>query len=435
MLIPSINSHHVRIHLQEARTSRRWSQQEVASSIGTTHVNVSRWERGITSPGPYFRDRLCQLFGKSAEELDLRQVTAPKEEARVEEIQWPAGSDPAVPSRLPIPLRGRNEELEASANVLLQGLSIAIFGLPGVGKTALCIALTHAERVRAHFRDGIFWVSLGPNPDLPTSLRRWGTLLGVPDAQMEGLNTKEALVAALSAAIGHRSLLLVIDDVWDTEDAQTFCSVGGPNCVYLLNGRFPSVATLLSSAHLVLSLQELEGEESMEMLRLLAPHAMSLEEPACRDLVAGIGGLPLAIFLLGNYLHVQGRDHARLIRQALRQMASADAVLALSNRLLPDEHHARFPADSAISYATLLHANAQLLGPQEKSALIALATLDEGCGSPFTGEAAQTRTGCSPSTFHALVDAGFVSVKKSGYCLHPLVGTFVRHVLSSGQKS
>src|SRR5262249_51872412 len=60
-----------RLRLTEARRERKWSQQDVADRIGTTHLNVSRWERGITKPGPYFRSRLCSLFGKSEQELDL----------------------------------------------------------------------------------------------------------------------------------------------------------------------------------------------------------------------------------------------------------------------------------------------------------------------------------------------------------------------------
>src|SRR5712691_8070086 len=60
-----------RWRLIEARKQRSWSQQEIADRIGTTKVNLSRWERGITKPGPYYRRKLCALFGKSEEELDL----------------------------------------------------------------------------------------------------------------------------------------------------------------------------------------------------------------------------------------------------------------------------------------------------------------------------------------------------------------------------
>ena len=67
------------------RESRGWTQEEVAKQIGTTAPNVSRWERGETRPGAYFRQRLSTLFGKSAEELGLLIGTTPSTQATPEE--------------------------------------------------------------------------------------------------------------------------------------------------------------------------------------------------------------------------------------------------------------------------------------------------------------------------------------------------------------
>src|SRR5205085_9048244 len=55
--------------LSSQRKLRYWTQSQVAEQLGTTTVNVNRWERGLTSPSLYFRQKLCDLFGKSAEEL------------------------------------------------------------------------------------------------------------------------------------------------------------------------------------------------------------------------------------------------------------------------------------------------------------------------------------------------------------------------------
>lgn len=63
----------VRIHLVEERKSRGWSQQELADALGTTQHNVSRWEAGHTTPSPYFRTKLCELFGMSIQELLLQE--------------------------------------------------------------------------------------------------------------------------------------------------------------------------------------------------------------------------------------------------------------------------------------------------------------------------------------------------------------------------
>jgi len=61
--------------LKQVRELRGWSQAKVAELIGTDATTVSRWERGLFLPTPYFRERLCKLFGKDAEELGLLETT------------------------------------------------------------------------------------------------------------------------------------------------------------------------------------------------------------------------------------------------------------------------------------------------------------------------------------------------------------------------
>lgn len=60
-----------RVRLAEARYSEGWSQEKVAESIGVTRNTVSQWERGVTDPHPIYVHRLCQLYRKTAAELDL----------------------------------------------------------------------------------------------------------------------------------------------------------------------------------------------------------------------------------------------------------------------------------------------------------------------------------------------------------------------------
>ena len=57
--------------LRLARNLKGWTQAELAEQVGTSFEIVSRWERGISIPGPYFRKRLCLVLGKTAEELGL----------------------------------------------------------------------------------------------------------------------------------------------------------------------------------------------------------------------------------------------------------------------------------------------------------------------------------------------------------------------------
>lgn len=55
--------------LRRERLLRGWSQQKVASLVETSEDVVSRWERGERKPGPFYQEKFCVLYGKTAEEL------------------------------------------------------------------------------------------------------------------------------------------------------------------------------------------------------------------------------------------------------------------------------------------------------------------------------------------------------------------------------
>jgi transcriptional regulator with XRE-family HTH domain len=55
--------------LRRERDLRGWSQRRVAEEVDTSASIVSRWERGERVPEPHYREKLCKLFGKNAEEL------------------------------------------------------------------------------------------------------------------------------------------------------------------------------------------------------------------------------------------------------------------------------------------------------------------------------------------------------------------------------
>src|SRR6202043_3029330 len=90
--------------LRYERERRCWSQQELADLLGTTPLNVGRWERGVTLPGPHFRQKLCEVFEKSPYELGLvpkKTDTEQTPEASPETSAAPvASSTQAAPTTL-----------------------------------------------------------------------------------------------------------------------------------------------------------------------------------------------------------------------------------------------------------------------------------------------------------------------------------------------
>src|SRR2546423_7194248 len=58
--------------LRRARYLKEWTESDLAAALDTDFETVSRWERGIALPSHFYREKLCDLFGKTAEELGLR---------------------------------------------------------------------------------------------------------------------------------------------------------------------------------------------------------------------------------------------------------------------------------------------------------------------------------------------------------------------------
>jgi len=59
------------LRLKRERELRGWSQADLAEKVGCDTKTVGRWESGDSSPRPYHRQPLCEIFGKNAEELGL----------------------------------------------------------------------------------------------------------------------------------------------------------------------------------------------------------------------------------------------------------------------------------------------------------------------------------------------------------------------------
>ena len=175
--------------LRRARVLRGWSQQRVADQINQFPGNaradrelVYRWEAGKRTPGPFYRERLCQVFGMNAEQLGLVELPAPAlaDAAHTVTGEWMGGpADVSVDRQLPESVNVLVRELwgdQVNRRAILQVLGALAAGT-AVERASLqrtpVVPVAHASEVVDHLTRALPELStadwrLGPHQVLGT---------------------------------------------------------------------------------------------------------------------------------------------------------------------------------------------------------------------------------------------------------------------------
>ncbi len=418
--------------LKRERELRGWSQAKVALALGIDSTTVGRWERGLSLPYPHFREKLCILFGKSVRELGLLGDETEEQHDQAEILHTLYPPLTLYDHAIPLPPGGSTAfvgreallaRLKQQLCVREQSAFIGLNGLPGVGKTTLVVQLVHDKDVRAWFSDGILWAGLGPRPQITGHLSRWASLLGVDATTLKQNNSNHVIAERLRAAIGMRRMLLVIDDAWTLEDVLAL-SVGGPNCACLLTTRLPPLAL---ASHKAIAVPELDEEESVALLVHLASEGVTNEEPMLQNLVQSVGGLPLALTLMGSYLRVQTYNRQpRRLHTALQKLSDEKERLHLSKPLGVLDHHTGLTYDTPLSLQSVIAISDQRLSEQARQALRALSILPAKPRS-FSEEAALAVSALPAAALDELCDAGLLECTSSNrYTIHQTIADYAR---------
>lgn len=441
--------------LRDERRRRGWSQQEVADQLGTTANNVSRWELGTTYPDPFFRAKLCDLFGLPATQLGLPSMKENNtgkalsthlpllQESSVmpvSHLEKAAGTvkeanttgrkviyDSAIPVVGKRALFGRAPLLKHLQYMLCEtepSTMVALHGLPGVGKTALATELAHSSAIREYFQDGILWATPGIAPHSTGILSRWATLLDMSPGQTELLTNADAWTHTLRSLIATRRLLIILDDVWQSQDIQPFL-VGGPHCSYLITTRHPEIATRIAHHHVV-PVEELRPDDGVRLLVELAPEMETADSQLLITLVEAVGGLPLALVLMGNHLrvHTYSRQPGRMLR-AITHLRNPTERLKLVQHTDPFENPS-LHATSLVSLQTVIGVSDNALHPDTRQALYALACLPPKPNT-FSEEAALAIAAIDGETLDTLCDSGLLESRGAGrYTLHQTIVDYAR---------
>ncbi len=337
-----------------ARLERHWSQRELAARLGTTFVNVSRWERGVTTPGVYYRRLLCQLFDKPCAELGLLVENTDQGATSVE------SSTAEVAGVLPLwhlPYQ-RNPFFSGREQVLLQlhawlnpqqpttsCHSSALSGMSGIGKTQT--ALEYAYRYASAYT-ALFWVDAETPERLMTSFLALAQTLRL--AERHEREQRRVVTAVLSWLYAHDRWLLIFDNVENIELVRGFLPPARHGSLLFTTRQ----QTLDLSAHL-LHLKTLTFEEGWQFflrrtrwldLADALPSPQLPDENAARALVAAMDGLPLALDQAASYIEATRCRPAEYL-----QLFRSSPLTLLDER----EPYAEHPFSVARTFTLSLH--------------------------------------------------------------------------------
>lgn len=203
---------------------------------------------------------------------------------------------------------------------------VGVQGMGGIGKSVLAAALARDLEVRRAFPDGIFWIGVGQQPNLVELQRFVARELG------DGALFNDLLAGKLKLKdlLTERAALLILDDVWQSTDANAF-DVLGPRCKLLLTTCDAGlVSTMAGTGYQV----QLPSEaEALALLANAARVPVESLPPLASEVVTECGKLPLALALCGG---MASKGH--LWERILRALREARLEL-IADRHEIEEHH------------------------------------------------------------------------------------------------
>jgi hypothetical protein len=251
---------------------------------------------------------------------------------------------------------------ESHAAVGISGtpFRLGLHGRGGIGKTVLATALANDAQVRCAFPDGVYWLSIGQQPDLIGIQVELARALGDPDPMIADARQG---VQRLRTLWADRTSLLILDDLWSIEHVAAL-DVASPRSRTLVTTRDGALLTAMG-AHEE-SIDTLDSDMALSLLaRWVGTDAASLPSESS-DVASECGYVPLALSVAGALARdgVRWADLVKALKTGRVRFldhpsGNVFASMRLSVDFLPDDVRARylelavFPEDTDIPESTV----------------------------------------------------------------------------------
>ena len=219
---------------------------------------------------------------------------------------------------------------------------VGVKGMGGIGKSVLAAALAHDLAAQAAFPDGIIWLPIGREPNLPARQEELYLFL---TGQRENFRDAIQGRSFLSVALEGKTCLVILDDVWDSSHAEAFPALTNLTTRYLITTRNAEVLQTLNAQ--AFSLDVLSPEQALALLADWAGQPVDSLPAEARAVAQECGYLPLALAMVGAFVRQNPESWAR----ALRRLQTAD--LEKLRRLFPGYDHPTLLAALEVSVQAL----------------------------------------------------------------------------------
>ncbi len=181
---------------------------------------------------------------------------------------------------------------------------VSVHGWPGVGKSTFVAALCRDGEVLRHFSGGILFLPVGRSPEVRRLAEEMCAALGV--SAPPG-TTLDAMRPRIADALSQRSVLVVLDDVWEERHVAPLLLAGGGSAALVATRRLDVAARLSTGHEGPLKLGLLSEEDSLQLIASRAHRVVAENEGACRELAKALDGLPLALRVAADLLRVESK--------------------------------------------------------------------------------------------------------------------------------
>jgi predicted ATPase/DNA-binding XRE family transcriptional regulator len=383
--------------LRQYRADAHLSQKELADRAGVSARTIGNIETGVAPwPNAITLSLIAEALGLDSPSREAIRAAATRRGLR-------RGTKAPFPKA--VELVGRESQIAAVRALLLDPATrlVTLTGGPGVGKTALAVAV--AAMLRDAFADDVRFIEFATLTDpllMPTKI---ALALGVSDVRGESATT------SLARALADRSMLLVLDNFERMIGAATTIAnlvAAAPNLKVLVTSRAP----LHLSMERVVKIDALAPSAGAQLLRDRIAHSTGdttsvVDDAGIDALTRALGGIPLAIELSVPLLrNASAAELAARFERPLGKLVAMREAIACSYALL------------AAGVQRVFRALAVFDGPFDEDGLQQVVGSENGAGTLEVLRA-----------IAALVDRSLVSVVEDSaaeaeFNLHPLVREF-----------